>query len=166
MGKNSYLIARNKAVIYKLKRLYGGCINLYRQGDPVTDIKTGNTTWPGRQVITIKKSIILPVRIDRTQTRTISIISSDKAFVYGGLYDKALRWFYIDPRDLPKDYEIKSDDWITYEGKKYEIKSIKDNEFDSLWEILGSELVGVVPEQIHNLSAYNIVDFQQSAEVE
>lgn len=160
---NRYLPMRIRQTIYKLKRLYGGSIFLYRQGTKTTNIETGDITWTGREVRTVSRAIILPVKIERTQTQTISMISADKQFVYGGYYDRASRWFYIDPRDLPLNYEIKMDDWIVYQGKKYEIKQAKDNEFDSLWEILGTELIGVVPEQIYNLTGYNIIGFQESA---
>ena len=158
-----YVSVRIKQTIYKLKRLYGGSIYVYKQGNPSTDIETGVKTWPGRQVNLISRAIILPVKLERTQTQTISMISADKQFVYGGSYDRGARWFYIDPRDLPVGYQIAQDDWIIYQGKKYEIKQAKDNEFDTLWEVLGTELIGVVPEQIHELSGYSIVDFQQTA---
>lgn len=159
---------RIRQTIYKLKRLYGGLIFLYRQGDPITDKRTGQKTWPNRLTTRINKALILPVKLDRTQTQTISMISMDKQFVYGGSYDRGSRWFYIDPRDLPAGYVINQDDWIVYKGldgkaRKYEIKTARDNEFDTLWEVLGTELIGVVPEQVHNLTGYSIVDFQQTA---
>jgi len=158
-----YLTKRVRTIIYKLKRLYGSAIDLYQQGTKTTNTRTGVITWVNRGVIDLKRVIILPVKLDRTQTQTISMISSNKAFVYGGTYDRGSRWFYIDPQDLPVGYVIKNDDWIVYQGKKYEIKQVKDNEFDTLWEVLGTELIGVVPEQIHNLSGYDIMDFQQTA---
>lgn len=159
--RNRYLPMRIRQTIYKLKRLYGGTITLYRQGDKTVDTRTGEITWTNRLSTLVFRAVILPVKIERIQTQTISMISMDKQFVYGGAYDRGSRWFYIDPRDLPENYEIKMDDWIVYEGKKYEIKQARDNEFDSLWEIFGTELIGVTPEQIHNLSGYNIIDSQQ-----
>lgn len=150
--------------IYKLKRLYGAEIALYKLGDRSVDTLTGEVTWTGRSVTRLKRAIILPVKLNRIQVQTISMISSDKGFVYGGMFDKASRWFYIDPRDLPSAYVIERDDYVVYQGKKYEIKEVKFNEFDLLWEVLGSELVGVTPEQIFNLTGYNIVDFQQTGE--
>ena len=159
---NRYVSRRIRQTIYKLKRLYGGTITVYKQGTKTTDTRTGIITWTGREAHTVNRSIVLPVKMSREVTQTISMISADKQFVYGGTYDHGARWFYIDPQDLPANYEIKMDDWLVYEGKKYEIKTAKDNEFDSLWEILGVELVGVTPEQIFNLTAYNIMDFQQT----
>lgn len=160
---NRYVPRRIRQTIYKLKRLYGATISVYSQGDKTVDTRTGEITWTGREVHTVNRAIILPVKIERQQVQTISMISSDKQFVYGGTYDRGARWFYIDPQDLPTNHEIKMDDWIVYNGKKYEIKTVKDNEFDSLWEVLGVEMIGVVPEQIFNLTAYNIADFQQTA---
>lgn len=156
---------RIRQTIYKLKRVYGGTISLYKQGTKTTNTRTGEITWTGREVRIIRRAIILPVNIKREAPRSISVISMDKQFVYGGTFDQGARWFYIDPRDLPVNYEINMDDWILYENKKYEIKQVKDNEFDSLWEILGVELIGVVPEQMHNLTGYSIVDLDQTTGV-
>ena len=161
---NRYVSMRNQQTIYKLKRLYGGSIFVYTQGTKTADLKTGEITWTGRVAHTVSRAIILPVKIDRQQVQSISMISSNKQFVYGGTYDRGARWFYIDPKDLPIGHEIKMDDWIVYQGKKYEIKTTKDSEFDSLWEVLGVEMIGVKPEQVFNLTAYNIVDFQQTAQ--
>jgi len=162
MVTNRYVGRRIAATVYKLKRLYGGTIFLYRQGDPSTNIETGVKTWPNREVVRIERAAILPVKFDRTQTQGISVISSGKEFVYGGMIDKRSRWFYIDPADLTAGYEINRDDWIVYEGKKYEIKTIGDTEFNSLWEVLGVEIPGVVPEEIHLLSGYTVLDVSQT----
>jgi len=140
-------------------------ITVYKQGDKTTNILTGEIEWTGREAHPVNRAIILPAKLTREQTQTISMISSEKSFVYGGTYDQGVRWFFIDPRDLPIGYDIKMDDWIVYNNKKYEIKQVKDNEFDGLWEILGAELIGVTPNQIQNLTGYSIVDIQQTGEV-
>ncbi len=158
-----YMSRRIKQAIYKLKRMYGNTIFLYTQGDPTTDPKTGERLWPGRQVCTIPRAIVLPVKISREQVQTISMISADKQFVYGGTFDQGKRWFYIDPVDLPPGFQIKKDYWLVYRDKKYQIKTATDNEFDSLWEILAVELEGVVPEQIHNLTGHSVLGFSQLA---
>lgn len=162
MVTNRYVPRRIQSTIYKLKRLYGGTISVYKQGDPETDLETGVRKWPNRQVVVVERAIILPVKIQRDQAQGISIISSGKEFAYGGMFDKASRWFYIDPRDLASGYEIKRDDWVVYQGKKYEIESISDTEFDSLWEIKGVEIPGIVPEQIHILSGHSIIGLEQT----
>ena len=162
MTTNRYVSRRIAATVYKLKRLYGGTIFLYKQGDPTTDIGTGVTTWANREVTRIERGIILPVKLNRDQPQGISYISSGKEFAYGGMIDSRSRWFYIDPSDLTDGYEIKRDDWVVYEGKKYEIKTIGDTEFDALWEVLGVEVPGVVPEEIHLLSGYTVIDISHT----
>jgi hypothetical protein len=165
-ARNNFVSTRIRNTIYKLKRLYGGTITVYKQGDKTTDLRTGVITWTGREAYTVNRAIILPVKLTREQTQTISMISSEKGFVYGGTYDHGMRMFYIDPRDLPQGYEIKMDDWVVYNGSKYEIKSVTDNEFDGLWEVQGVELIGVTPEEIFNLTGHDIMDLNQSSSEE
>ena len=160
---NRHTTQRNRSAIYKLKRLYGGTIFLYKQGNPSTDLLTGVKTWSDREVYRIEYAIILPVKATREQVQTISMISADKKFVYGGYFDRHARWFFIDPRDLPSGYVIEQDDHIVYRGKQYEIKEILDTEFDSIWGVSAVALEGVVPQQMHNLSGKNILDFQFAA---
>ena len=150
--------------VYKLKRLYGYKIYLYQQGNKSTDLQTGEIVWTGREVTEVKRAIVLPVKLVRDQEQSISMISFDKKFVMGGMFDRAERWVYIDPKDLPANYVIERDDWIVYRGRKYEIKEVMRNEFDLLWQIKMSELVGVTPEQIHDLTGYHILDFNQIAD--
>jgi len=160
---NKFVPQRVRQAIYKLKRLYGASIRLYKAGDKTTDIRTGEIVWNGREVCTVNRAIVLPVKLTRTQTQTISMISADKQFVYGGTYDIGVRKFFIDPRDLEDGYVIAMDDWLVYRGKKYEIKTVMNNEFDSLWEVTAVEMMGVVPDQIHELTGYSLVDFQQTS---
>lgn len=157
---------RHKAVIYKLKRLFGTRVNLYRQGVISTNLQTGARSWSGRDALVVDRAIVLPVKIERVQTQSISYISSGKEFVYGGSYDVGKRWFYLDPKDLPKNYKVHVDDNISYLDNSgtvdlYEIETILYLEFEGLWEILGSKVEGVVPQQVHTLSAYDILDLSQ-----
>lgn len=163
MPTNRHNNRRIQAVIYKLKRLYGGEIFLYRNGDPVTDLTTGVKTWTDRTVLRINRAIILPVTLTKEQIQSISLISSDKKFVYGGTHVRGARRFYVDRRDLPSGYEIESDDFIVYDDKQYQIKNLQDTEFDAMYEILGVAVEGVIPQRVHELSGKHILDFQQSA---
>lgn len=167
MPINRHTNRRIQLTIYKLKRLYGGLIWLYRVGQPQINLDTGVKTWPGRSRVRVQRAVILPVKLSREQTQTISIISANKAFVYGGLYDLGSRLFLVDPRDLPPGYQIKMDDFIVYDGKQYEIKNIVSTEFNSLWEVLGTELEGVSPHTlVFDLEAEQSLSFSQSNGVE
>jgi len=161
-SRNNNSDRRARLAIYKLKRLFGGTIFLYRQGDPTTNLRAGTKDWPNKEVIRVEYAIILPAKMTREQTQTISMISADKQFVYGGYYDRNARWFFIDPRDLPSGYVIEQDDHIVYDGRQYEIKEILDTEFDAIWQVNAVALEGVAPQQIHELSGKSILDFQQT----
>ena len=149
-----------RLAVYTLKRKFGGTIYLYKQGNPSTDLKTGQKVWPNRQVTTVDKAIILPVKMTRDQ----EVKLQETAFKYGGYIDHGSRWFYIDPRDLPSGYEVEQDDHIVYRGKQYEIKVILDTEFDSLYQIQATELTGVVPQQIFELTGKSLMGIGQKSE--
>jgi hypothetical protein len=152
---------RIRSAIYTLKRLYGGTIYVYKKGLHATDITTGVKTSTGREVHKIDRAVIMPVKLERQQRQTTSIVASDSEFVYGGFFDSGARWFLIDPRDLPSGFEIDQDDYIIYNGKRYEIETIEDTEFDSLYRVLAKELIGVIPQQIHELTGKSLLDITQ-----
>jgi len=149
-----------RAVLYSLKREYGGRIDLYKQGAVTSDARTGARTIE-RTVTPIDRAIILPADVARREIRGISLISANKTLVTGGGYDNSTRVFIIDRRDVP-GLSITKDDWIVFEGKKYEIHSFDDFEFDTCWIITAKALLGEIPQQIHLLSADNLLDLSST----
>jgi hypothetical protein len=69
-------------------------------------------------------------------------------FVYGGTYDAGTRMFIVDTRDVPKDFEFTNDDWIVYNNRRYDIKTIEEFEQRTAWTIVAKEVAGVRPEQV------------------
>ncbi len=136
-----------RRTLYNLKRQYGSRVDVYQLIDTETNYETGVKTASKTATI-VYKCIVLPVKIAREVVQTISQISANKAFVYGGSYDSGARTFIIDSRDMPDDYEFTNDDWIVYNNKRYEIKSIEEFEQHTAWVIVGKEVRGVTPEQI------------------
>lgn len=137
-GMNRFM----RRVLYSLKRLYGGRIDLYKLGSVATDYKTGIKTVI-RTMTTIQRSIVLPVKIWRTIGP-----NTTAEFNYGGSYDLGTRIFVIDARDLPTDYVIEKDDWLVYNGQRYGLKNITELEQHTGWELLGQVVVGCQLEQI------------------
>jgi hypothetical protein len=152
-----------RRTLYSLKRQYGGRVNVYKLNSTDTDYETGEKTYD-RTMITVQKCIVLPVQIKRETVQTISHISANKAFVYGGSYDAGTRTFIIDTRDLPNDYEVTDDDWLVYDGRRYDIKSISEFEQHTAWVIIGKEVKGVRPEQIFHMKAENWLDVEHEVE--
>lgn len=164
---NRYLNRRIQNTLYMLKRQYGGCFDFYRRGNGgSTDYKTG-TVVVDKSMYQITRGIILPAKVIREAVQTLSIISANKAFVVGGTYDSSTRMFIVDRKDVPdldlKEFEPTPDDWIVYDGLKYEIKDFTVFEFDSAWVFTGRAILGDKPEQIFHLCADNLVRVDQGA---
>lgn len=167
MVENRYLNRRMLNTLYMLKRQYGGSFDFYRRGSGgSTDHKTG-VVIVDKSVYNIDRGIILPAKVLREAVQTLSIISANKAFVVGGTYDSSTRMFIVDRRDVPdldlKDFDPTPDDWIVYNGRKYEIKDFQEFEFDSAWVFTGKAVLGDAPEQIFQLSADNLVRVDHGA---
>jgi len=142
MARANYnLIRFIRRAIYQLKHEYGGAIALYTLGTVNTNYESGVKT-AGHTSYQIKRAIVLPLRVKREVVQTISMISANKQFVQGGTYDTGTRTFIIDRKDLPSGVVVNNDDWITYEGKRYEIKWVDEFEQSTAWVIIGKTLEG------------------------
>ena len=146
-GENRTLNRFIRRTLYGLKRQYGSRVDVYQLNSAATDYETGVKTV-NKSVYTVRKCIVLPVKIAREVVQTITQISANKSFVYGGSYDAGTRMFIIDARDMPDAYEFTNDDWIVYGGRRYDIKSIEEFEQHSAWTIICKEVKGVRPEQV------------------
>jgi hypothetical protein len=153
---NRYLTARIRAVLYSLKRQYGGSITVYKKGSQAVDYGTG-VKEVDKDATFVRRAIILPAKVMREANQSISLISANKAVIMGGSYDSSTRMFIIDRHDVPVLPELTEDDWLVYDGRKYEIKQFEMAEFDSAYVITGKAVLGDVPEQIHLLQADNLI---------
>lgn len=136
-----------RRTLYSLKRQYGSRVDVYKLVGVGTDYETGVKTV-NKTVNVVRKCIVLPVKIAREVSRTISQISANKAFVYGGTYDAGTRMFIVDTRDMPTNFEFTNDDWIVYNSRRYDIKTIEEFEQHTAWTIVAKEVAGVRPEQV------------------
>ncbi len=136
-----------RRTLYSLKRQYGSRGDIYKLVSVDTDYETGVETV-SKTVNIVRKCIVLPVKIAREISKTISQISSNKMFVYGGTYDAGTRMFIVDTRDLPTDFEFTNDDWIVYNSRRYDIKTIEEFEQRTAWTLVAREIAGVRPEQV------------------
>lgn len=160
---NRSLNRRIRQALYRLKKEYGaGPLFVYQYGSTSVDLETGVRTID-KSVHRVHKAIVLPARINREVVQTISMISANKKFVYGGYHDSRTRLFIIERRDVPTLSDLKQDDWFVFNGKKYELKSIQEFEYDTAWVVTGKQIVGEVPEQIHNLNVDHLVDLTEVA---
>lgn len=143
-----------QVAIYQLKKQYGaGPVDIYQHTTNSVDITTGEKT-EDPSFLRIQKAVILPAKVERNIVSTISKISADKPFVYGGSYDRTRRMFLIDQKDAP-ELNLTPDDWLIYRGRKYDIASFEAFEYDSLWVIIAHELLGERAKQVHQVYVHD-----------
>jgi len=163
MQINRSLNQRIKAALYSLEKDYGGGpLHIYTLSAASVHAETGVKTIV-KDVTVINRVIVLPAKISRDIVQSISQISANKAFVYGGSYDSRTRTFIIDRRKCPSISELKNDDWFVFNGRKYEIKDIQEFEFDTAWVVTARHQLGDVFEEIFRLSSDHLLDLTQSA---
>jgi len=151
-----------RQTIYALKRQYGGRVDLYRLNDSETDLRTGVKVI-NKDVFPIRQAIILPNRISRDIVQSISQISANKKFVYGASFDSGKRNFILDSRDLSDGFQIKNDDWIVYQNRRYDIEDVEEFEFRSGWIIKAQEVLGRPVEQIYIVKADDLLELESEA---
>jgi len=162
MQPHQYFLNRQMQIaLYALKRQYGGPIVIYRLLTSEVDPKTGEATV--ETIATrVKRAIVLPATMTREVVRNISVISADKLMVQGGGFDSSKRVFIIDRRDA-RDLVVSQDDWLVYNGRKYQFEKIEEMEFDSGWIITGKVLLGETDLETGLLQS---VDGEDTIEVE
>lgn len=159
---NPNLNRRLKQSLYSLRKEYGdGPVSVYTAGEFETNIETGARTVTN-EVTVLRRVIILPHTVSRDVVQSISQISANKAFVMGGTFDTRSTLFIFERPACP---DLKNQDWIVYEGSKYEIKKIQ--EYGDIAYVVDSvELQGDVPEQIFPVANDHLIEFTSVAEGE
>ncbi len=158
---NRRLMRSLRQTLYTLKRSFGGTVYVYTLLDAETDYTTGIKSST-QQVTRVPRAIILPIKVQREEVQTLSIISANKAFVYGGTYDAGTRLFVLDARDVDSSFELKLDDWFVYDNQRFSLKSIEKLELNSGWLVVGRAVEEANPplaqqEILHDLTLIDTV---------
>jgi hypothetical protein len=136
-----------------MKKEYGSPITVYKLGSATTDLKTGVKTL-SKDSIYIPRAVVLPNSITRAQLQSISLISANKQFVQGGTHDPGMRKFIIDRTNIPS-WDLGQDDWIVYDGRRFDMKIIEEFEQQTAWLIMAREVKGAPVHQDHHAKADN-----------
>lgn len=159
---NRLLNQRIRQALYSLSKEYGaGPFYIHRYLSATVDHETGVKT-ENTESITLRRVIVLPARLSRNAEQTISMISANKAFVYGATYDSRVRTFIIDRRHSG-DWVLNKDDWFVFAGKKYSIQNIQEFEYDTAWVVVGEQLDGEVPSQAIRRSESSTLNLTSTA---
>lgn len=124
-----------------MKKEYGNPITVYQLGDVSTNHNSGVKTQTHTSTY-IPRAVVLPVNLTRDVIQTISMISANKKVVQGGTFDAGMRRFIIDRTDVPSTYEINHDDWITFDGKRYNVKKVEEYEYKTAWLVFAKLIEG------------------------
>lgn len=163
---NYNLIRFIHTAIRMMKREYGGSITVYRLVDTTTNFDTGVKSHTHNSTY-IPRAVVLPSKMLREVTQTISLISSNKKIVQGGSYDTGLRWFIIDRSDVASTFTLDKDDWIVYDSARYDIIEIDEFEYRTAWMIKAKRIDGEAPvRQDHYLKTNGyLLDLEQTVSV-
>lgn len=126
-------------IIYKLKRLYGLPASLRRPLTNVSDILTGKITKT-YETHKIRHCVRLPSDKLKDYVYTLTYLAANKNFAYGATFERTLKYFLIDSKDLPRDFEITETDELIVEGKQYTLALIEKAEDRSAWMIKAKAL--------------------------
>lgn len=88
-----------KHTIRRLKRRWYLKIRLVQTTRTGADLATGSTSTTSVEVV-VRRAILLPTRSKRDYVYDLSYIAANKAFTYGGNFDKSYRFIYVDEKDL------------------------------------------------------------------
>lgn len=155
---NSLVFIRR--VIYNLKRRYGFPLDIYRIISTVTNRETGKKIQE-KSKYHIKRAIVLPNQVQKRFAFDLAYLAANKDFTYGAEYLSNLRDIIIDVRDLPKEFEITINDYIIYDGKRYQIKIIEIAEHNQAYLIRMDHAPGSLPFEQHDVNVHNVLDLEQ-----
>jgi len=145
----SQLHLLQRANLYRLKRDYGGPIDIYQLVRSETDSRTGVTTL-ATKVTHVRRAAIMPATQSRKSIARGQIKST-------GTYDIGICDFIIDRKDTPNLSTLTSDDWIVADGHKYQVGTVETFQVNDGWIVTGLELVGEVPQQSLDMKSENVV---------
>lgn len=153
MARPNYnLIRLIRRCIKQMKKEYGNEITVYSLGTATTNYDTGVKAATHTSVF-IRRAVVLPVTLTRDVIQTISIISANKQLLQGGTFDAGLRMFIIDRTDVPSTWLVEKDDWIVYDGKRYDVKKVEEYEYRTAWVVTAKLVEGNPVYQDHHVKA-------------
>ena len=108
-----------KRVIYTLKRRYGFPLEFYRESEESVDPKTGKRLITRIKHV-VKKAIVIP----QTASYLNVTIRSMMTYQNVGTMEIVDKEIIVDTKDFPKSYIPDLKDYVIYQQKRYEIKTV------------------------------------------
>lgn len=120
-----------KRLLYRLKRSYGGPVDIYQQTAETVDWTVG-TQNPTVVKYSVQRAVLLPIA---DQNKQVLAKFLHREFRYGGLIEFADRQILVDRNDLT-NVAIGIENWyVGIDGKRYQISQITDFGDGTAWLI-------------------------------
>lgn len=104
-------------IVYRLKRNYGLTVYLRQIVSSTPNVETGKVVTIYR-VTKLRKVPALPSDKIRDFAYDLSYVAANKNFTYGALFDRSIRFFIIDRKDITG--EITLSDNLIFESQQYD----------------------------------------------
>jgi len=112
-----------KNILYQLKKDWGIAMDLRNQTS-VVDRKTG-MTQKSYVSLSVRRGILLPVKLTPSFVYDLSFIAANKNFTYGGLFGAGSRVVIVDGSDVPSTFTIKEDTQLIIAKAVYSVKNVE-----------------------------------------
>lgn len=124
-----------KRLVYRLKRAWGGPVDIYQQTGETVDWTIG-TQVPTVVKYAIKRAAYLPAQ---DYNKTLLAKFMKREFRYGGFAEYADRSILVDKHDIP-DLTVGIENWYAIiDGTRYQIQKMTDFGDGTAWHIYLSE---------------------------
>ena len=112
-----------KNILYQLKKDWGIAMDLRNQTS-VVDRKTG-MTQKSYASLSVRRGILLPVKLTPSFVYDLSFIAANKNFTYGGLFGAGSRVVIVDGSDVPSTFTVKEDTQLIIAKAVYSVKNVE-----------------------------------------
>jgi hypothetical protein len=112
-----------KNIVYQLKKDWGVAMDLRNQTS-VVDRRTG-MTQKSYETISVRRGVLLPVKLTPSFIYDLSFIAANKNFTYGGLFGAGTRVVIVDGSDVPSTFTVKEDTQLIIAKAVYVVKNVE-----------------------------------------
>jgi len=143
---------------------YGTPTDIYRILTSDTDVN-GVRTWT-RKRYHVPKGILCPSILTKKFFYDLSFIAANKNFTYGGNIDLKTRFMILDGAELPKNFEITTDDMVVCNMIRYAIRQSDDLDYGLGYLLALTNIQNSQPYQELSINVGNTFTLLQGVSVE
>lgn len=155
-----------RRAMYMLKQQYGVAVTVCKVTATTTNYFTGVTTTSESKT-PVRRACLMPLEVTRGNYVSPFYTQTNKPFITkGGMgWDDASRLFIFDGRDLP-DHQWDLQDFIVYEGHRFDVKSFEEFGDKAGWAVWTTEALDTLNQNEITVSASSDIDLEDETEEE